>query len=101
MKNILITGGLGFIGSHLADCLSSNHKVTIIDKLSKLINKGATFVHCFASVERSPLICILYIMTIFNLEIEEALDYILSKHEYTNPTNKQLKLIKDFKNNFN
>ena len=33
--NILITGGLGFIGSHLADILSLNNKVTIIDKLSK------------------------------------------------------------------
>jgi len=34
-KNILITGGAGFIGSHLADFLiSQGSKVTIIDNLS-------------------------------------------------------------------
>src|SRR5262245_60700450 len=33
--NILITGGAGFIGSHLAEqLLSKNHHVTIIDDLS-------------------------------------------------------------------
>ncbi|HET9363765.1 MAG TPA: GDP-mannose 4,6-dehydratase [Candidatus Angelobacter sp.] len=33
--NILITGGAGFIGSHLAEqLLASNHRVTIIDDLS-------------------------------------------------------------------
>lgn len=33
-KNIIITGGLGFIGSHIADELIENNKVTIIDNLS-------------------------------------------------------------------
>ena len=33
-KNILITGGLGFIGSHIADELIEDNKVTIIDNLS-------------------------------------------------------------------
>ena len=33
-KNILITGGLGFIGSHIADELIDCNKVTIIDNLS-------------------------------------------------------------------
>ena len=35
MKNYLVTGGLGFLGSHLVEKLvKSNHKVTIIDNLS-------------------------------------------------------------------
>jgi len=47
--NILLTGGAGFIGSHIADAyLASGHKVTIIDNLStgrrKNIPAGATFV---------------------------------------------------------
>lgn len=33
-KNIIITGGLGFIGSHIADELIENNEVTIIDNLS-------------------------------------------------------------------
>ena len=37
MKNILITGGAGFIGSHLADNLfeSGQYKITILDNLSE------------------------------------------------------------------
>ena len=33
-KNILITGGLGFIGSHIADELIEDNHITIIDNLS-------------------------------------------------------------------
>lgn len=33
-KNILITGGLGFIGSHIADELMKDNQITIIDNLS-------------------------------------------------------------------
>lgn len=33
-KNILITGGLGFIGSHIANALIDDNKVTILDNLT-------------------------------------------------------------------
>ncbi|MBU3902411.1 MAG: NAD-dependent epimerase/dehydratase family protein, partial [Candidatus Thermoplasmatota archaeon] len=33
-KNVLVTGGAGFIGSHLIDRLIKNHNVTVYDNLS-------------------------------------------------------------------
>ena len=33
-KNILVTGGAGFVGSHIVDRLSPNNKVTVLDNLS-------------------------------------------------------------------
>ncbi|MFW9881079.1 MAG: NAD-dependent epimerase/dehydratase family protein, partial [Candidatus Thorarchaeota archaeon] len=40
-KKILITGGAGFIGSHLVDKLveGNNHKVTIYDNLSEQVHR--------------------------------------------------------------
>ena len=33
MKKILVTGGSGFIGSHLSELLAKNNKVIVLDKL--------------------------------------------------------------------
>ena len=90
-----------YIPDSKSNNLPSNEDLRkILNKLTKDLEKGATFIHCFASVERSPLICILFIMKKYNLEIEDALDYVLRKHKYTNPTNLQLRLIKNFLNDF-
>ena len=52
VKNILITGGAGYIGSHVAEILlKKNKKVFLIDNLStghrKLINKKAKFFNLY------------------------------------------------------
>ena len=49
MKNILVTGGAGFIGSHVAECLSKiGYHVVVLDDLSggflENVPKGAEFV---------------------------------------------------------
>ena len=51
MKNILLTGGAGYIGSHVANyLLDKGCKITIIDNLStghkKLIPKKSKFYNC-------------------------------------------------------
>ncbi|MCX7607292.1 MAG: NAD-dependent epimerase/dehydratase family protein [Bacteroidia bacterium] len=62
---ILITGGAGFIGSHLAErCLELDHEVTIIDNLStgslsnlsSLEKYGERFQFVFGTVEDAPLV---------------------------------------------
>lgn len=48
MKNIFITGGAGFIGSHLVDkLLADNNKVWVIDNLS--LGKESNIAHNFAN----------------------------------------------------
>jgi len=58
MKNVLITGGAGFIGSHIARRLISlNHTVTIIDNLStgdeENIPTGADFIEADISKKKT------------------------------------------------
>ncbi len=67
--------------------------------LKKLVKNNITFVHCFASIERSPLLCILFIMDNYNLNLEESLDYVKRVHNLTNPRNKQLFLVKKYFSN--
>ena len=57
MKNILLTGGAGYIGSHVANLLiDNNYNVSVIDNLitgnMKLVNKKASFYKCDISDEK-------------------------------------------------
>ncbi len=36
---------------------------TAFNLLKELVSKDMTFVHCVASMERSPLLCIMFVMT--------------------------------------
>ena len=67
--------------------------------LKKFIKNNITFVHCFASIERSPLLCIMFMMDNYNLNLEESLDYVKRVHSLTNPRNKQLFFIEKYFSN--
>ena len=80
--------------------LPSNIEIDKAYKIfKKLIKNNITFVHCFASIERSPLLCIMFMMDNYNLNLEESLDYVKRVHPLTNPRNKQLFLIEKYFSN--
>tara|TARA_B100000945_G_C20157319_1_gene491476 strand:+ start:185 stop:655 length:471 start_codon:yes stop_codon:yes gene_type:complete len=57
-------------------------------------NSGPTFVHCVASMERSPLICIAWLVVENNFSLQIALDYVMQIHPGTSPLPGQLDAIK-------
>lgn len=51
------------------------------------------YVHCVASVERSPLVCIAWLMRQRHLSRLQALDYIMAIHPLSSPLTSQLQLL--------
>ena len=47
MKNVLVTGGAGFIGSHVAECLvKAGYRVLVLDDLSGGFVENVFMDHC-------------------------------------------------------
>ncbi len=66
----------------------------------RLINeKGPLFIHCFAAVERSPLVCMAWLVKHKNIEPLNALVYLKEINPSTNPSPKQFEVIKKITNN--
>ena len=47
--------------------LKTNQLKEVLEILNKLIYKGPTLVHCFAGMERSPIVCISWLMQTKNI----------------------------------
>lgn len=65
-----------------------------LDLLQQLRQSGAVFVHCVAAMERSPLLCLAWLITQHHLSPTEALDYLMQTHPGTNPLPRQLHLLR-------
>ena len=56
---------------------------------------GPVFVHCVAAVERSPLVCLAWLVQQHQLTPTEALDHLMNVHPGTNPLPAQLALLEE------
>ena len=65
----------------------------IIQIIETLLSYGAIYIHCFAGVERSPLICMAWLISKHKLSPQRALDYLMEVHKGSNPLPSQYKLL--------
>lgn len=86
--------------SHSKDLPTIDQLRGAFNSLEELINDNITFIHCVASQERSPMLCILYVMKEYNISLDDALDYVKRMHKHTNPTNSQLTVLNKFAKEF-
>ena len=66
-----------------------------LERLKALTAVGPVFVHCVAAMERSPLICLAWLMRERQMAPQAALDYLMQVHPGTNPLPYQLALLQD------
>ena len=64
-----------------------------INTLAEIIESGPVYIHCLAGIERSPLVCMAWLVKNYNLTPTQALDYLMHVHKGTNPLPAQLKLL--------
>ena len=67
----------------------------VLGKLKKLTSYGPVYVHCIASMERSPLICMAWLIKEHNLKVQESLDYLMNIHPGTNPLKEQIEILEE------
>jgi hypothetical protein len=64
-----------------------------LSALAELRAVGPAFVHCVAAMERSPLVCLAWLVSRHGQSPQAALDYLMQVHPGTNPLPGQLKLL--------
>ena len=84
-------------------CILPDHRVGRLPEIDELLNalkhledlkkSGATYVHCVAAMERSPMVCMGWLVLKHNLSPQESLDYLMQVHKGTNPLPGQLHLL--------
>jgi hypothetical protein len=81
---------------HRAGRMPQRHELLeALQRLLQLTSCGAVYVHCVAAMERSPLVCLAWLVTRKGLTPQRALDYLMQVHQGTNPLSGQLRLLQD------
>ena len=75
--------------------MSKKELLGALDYLSQLLENGPTFVHCFASIERSPLVCIAWLVHKEKIKPDVALNHLMNVHPISCPLSDQLNLVKE------
>jgi predicted protein tyrosine phosphatase len=65
-----------------------------LEQLEQLMPQGPVFVHCVAAMERSPLLCLAWLVIQHKQPPQRALDYLMQVHPGTNPLPGQLALLR-------
>ncbi len=73
--------------------LEVNELLLAVEKLAKLKTFGPVYVHCFAGVERSPIVCMTWLVKEHGLTPQRALDYLMQTHPGTNPLPAQFEIL--------
>lgn len=74
-----------------ANVSSLDDLLQALAQLDRLLSEAApVYVHCVASVERSPLVCAAWLMQARGLSRLQALDYVMAVHPISSPIPSQL-----------
>ena len=73
-----------------------NHIQKTINLIKETESFYPLFIHCEASIERSPLIALAWLMHKKNITVQEGLDYMMSIHVKTNPLPEQIKILSNY-----
>mgnify|MGYP006222579113 CR=1 FL=1 len=69
-----------------------------LEKLLNLKEKGPVFVHCVAAVERSPLVCMAWLVKHKKMKPSVAMNYLMQVNPGTNPLPNQLNILEKILN---
>ncbi|ABB56095.1 protein-tyrosine phosphatase family protein [Synechococcus elongatus] len=83
--------------SYCNKLISVEQITTAVEQLHQLIlTSPPVYIHCIASIERSPLITLAYLCRHRGLEFWEALSYLQQVHRATRPTDTQIRVLQQY-----
>ena len=85
-----------FLPDHRTGVFPKKNQINeVLITLEEFMKRGSVFVHCVAAMERSPLICMAWLISKKNLDLNQSLDYMMQVHPGTSPLPEQLQLLHD------